>query len=323
LTAAVALTGLQALIPCAALAQETAEALSWLRRIHDATTKLSYSGTFVYQQGDRMETSRIARLVGFGGARERLEVVDGEPREVIRTKDGVRCYLPDSQTVKVDRSPDRRSFPAVLPDQIGGLAAHYEITLGPQARVAGFDCQIVLLKPRDELRYGYKLWADVKTGMLLKSRTFDEKGRTIEQFRFTELTLGGVSREKLKARLAARSRDWRVDDAAVAPADFASAGWIVHASLPGFHKVVEVQRNLREAKPVRQVVYSDGLAALSVFIEPLTDGREPVRTGLASAGAIHIYTREVARHLVTVVGEAPAASVQRVANAVEYRRPGR
>jgi negative regulator of sigma E activity len=43
--------------------------------------------------------------------------------------------------------------------------------------------------------------------------------------------------------------------------------------------------------------------------------------GLASLGAIHIYTREVANHRVTVVGEAPAASVQRIANAVEYRQP--
>jgi len=322
--AAVVLAGAQLLNPGAAFAQGTAEALAWLRKIHDATEKLSYSGTFVYQQGDRMESSRIARLVDSGGAVERMEVVDGQAREIIRTKDGVRCYLPDSQTIKIDRSADRRSFPAVLPDQIGGLAKHYEITLGGQARVAGYDCQLVVLKPRDGLRYGYKLWADTRTGMLLKSRTLDENGETVEQFRFTQLTLGGVTRERIKARNASRSRDWRVDDAAVVPADLAGAGWIVHADqLPGFLKVVEVQRNLREAKPVRHVVYSDGLAAVSVFIEPLREGREPVRTGLASAGAINVFTREVANHLVTVVGEAPAASVQRIAGTVEFRRPGR
>jgi sigma-E factor negative regulatory protein RseB len=159
--------------------------------------------------------------------------------------------------------------------------------------------------------------------MLIKSRTLDDKGRTIEQFRFTQLTLGGVSRAHVKAKLAARSRDWHVDDAAVTPADLAGAGWTVQADIPGFSKVVEVQRNLREARPVRQVVYSDGLAAVSVFIEPLLAGGDPVRPGLASAGAIHVYTREVAKHRVTVVGEAPAASVQRVANTVEYHRPAR
>ncbi len=320
---ALAVAGAQALGAGASLAHGSAEAMAWLRKIHDATHKLSYSGTFVYQHGERMETSRIARLVDAGGAVERLEVVDGEPREVIRTKDGVRCYLPDSQTIKIDRSTDRRSFPAVLPDHIAGLAKHYDISLGRQARVAGFDCQVVVLKPRDGLRYGYKLWADARSGMLIKSRTLDESGRTIEQFRFTELTLGGVSRERIKAKLAARSRDWHVDDAAVTPADLAGAGWTVQADLPGFTKVVEVQRNLRESRPVRQVVYSDGLAAVSVFIEALHAGGDPVRTGLASAGAIHVYTREVASHRVTVVGEAPASSVQRVANSVEYRRPAR
>ncbi len=321
---AVALAGAQLLASGTVFAQGTAEALAWLRKIHDATEKLSYSGTFVYQQGERMEASRIARLVDAGGAVERLEVVDGLAREIIRTRDGVRCYLPDSQTIKVDRSADRRSFPAVLPDHIGGLAAHYEITLGGQSRVAGFDCQTVILKPRDGLRYGYKLWADLKSGMLLKSRTLDENGHTVEQFRFTQLTLGGVTRERIKAKHAAGSRDWKVDDAAVVPADLAGAGWIVSADhLPGFRKVVEVQRNLRDAKPVRHIVYSDGLAAVSVFIEPMRSGKDPVRTGLASAGAINVFTREVANHLVTVVGEAPAGSVQRVANTVEFRRPSR
>jgi negative regulator of sigma E activity len=43
--------------------------------------------------------------------------------------------------------------------------------------------------------------------------------------------------------------------------------------------------------------------------------------GLASMGAVNVYTREVANHLVTVVGEAPAASVQRIGNTVSYRPP--
>jgi sigma-E factor negative regulatory protein RseB len=133
--AAVALAGAQALASGAALAQ-SAEALAWLRKIHDATEKLSYTGTFIYQQGERLETSRIARLAEASGAVERLEIVDGHQREVIRTKDGVRCYLPESQTIKVDRSADRRSFPSVLPDQISTLAAHYEISLGEQARIS-------------------------------------------------------------------------------------------------------------------------------------------------------------------------------------------
>jgi len=107
----------------------------------------------------------------------------------------------------------------------------------------------------------------------------------------------------------------------VAPADFAQSGWRVGAALPGFRKIVEVRRMLRDAQPVGQIVYSDGIAAVSIFIEPITGRAGPAEVGLAGMGAVNVYTREVADHLVTVVGEAPAASVQRIANTVEYRRP--
>jgi sigma-E factor negative regulatory protein RseB len=302
-----------------AQAQGAPEALDWLRKIYLATEKLSYSGTFVYQQGTRSETSRITRRADSSGGTERLEVLDGLPREVVRTRDEIRCYLPDSQTIKVDRRRDQRGFPALLPAQVSGLAENYVITIDETARIAGFDCQAIVLAPKDELRYGYKLWADMQTGMLLKARAFDRAGEVVEQFTFTQLEIGNVSRERLRPRQASRS--WRVEQSAVTPANLAEAGWDVRPELPGFHKVAEIRRMLRDAKPVSQVVYSDGLAAVSVFIEPMAGRSEPARFGLATMGAVNVYTREVANHLVTVVGEAPAASVQRVGNRVEFRRP--
>ena len=302
-----------------AQAQAAPEALDWLRKIYLATEKLSYTGTFVYQQGQRTETSRITRRADASGGMERLEVLDGPPREVVRTRDEIRCYLPDSQTVKVDRRRDQRAFPALLPAQVSGLTEHYSITMDETARVAGFDCQAIVLAPRDELRYGYKLWADVRTGMLLKARAFNHAGETVEQFTFTQLDIGIVPRERLRPRAATRS--WRVEQSAVSPANLAAAGWNMHADLPGFRKVVEIRRMLRDSQPVGQVVYSDGLAAVSIFIEPIAERTEAPRVGLATVGAVNIYIREVANHLVTVVGEAPAASVQRMGNRVEFHRP--
>jgi sigma-E factor negative regulatory protein RseB len=298
---------------------QSPEALGWLRKMHDATHKLSYRGTFVYQNAGRSETSRITRLVDAGGDIEKLEVMDGVPREIVRTSDTVRCYLPGSRLVKVEKRVEggERGFPALLPERIGALARHYDISLGETRRIAGYDCQAVVLSPRDNLRYGYKLYADVNTGMLLRAVTLDAAGEQIEQFSFTQLALGGVTRDMVRPRHA--SREWRVEDAAAAPARL--AGWSLSSELPGFHKVVELKRRLGESRSAGQVVYSDGLAAVSVFIESLEGRTDPVRPGLASMGAIHIYTREVANHVVTVVGEAPAASVQRIANAVEYRRP--
>jgi sigma-E factor negative regulatory protein RseB len=299
---------------------QSPETLSWLRKIHEATQRLSYTGTFVYQNGNRSETSRITRYVDASGDIEKLEIMDGVPREIVRTKDTVRCYLPDSRVVKVEKrlsSRAEREFPALVPERITALARHYDISLGETQRIAGYDCRAVLLTPKDNLRYGYKLYADAASGMLLRAVTVDAEGSEVEKFSFTQLAIGNVTRDMVKPRHAVRA--WRVDDAGAEPARL--AGWGLAAELPGFRKVTELKRRLGESRPVGQMVYSDGLAAVSVFIEPLEGRREPPSTGLSSMGAIHIYTREVANHIVTVVGEAPAVSVQRIADSVEFHRP--
>ena len=298
----------------AGLAQaQPAEPLGWLRRIHDATEKLSYSGTFVYQQGGRSESSRITRYAP--GDVERLEVLDGAAREVVRTRDTVRCYIPGSRVVKIDRRRTDRSFPAMLPEKITALAQHYDIRMGETRRIAGYDCQGIVLMPRDELRYGHRLYADAKSGMLLRAVTFDAAGETVERFSFTQLTIGRVTPAMVKPSHATDA--WSLEDADAAPARL--AGWSLSRELPGFHRVIVLRRQMGKSKPVAQIVYSDGLAAVSIFIEPLQAAPGAAQTGLAGMGAIHMFTREVANHRVTVVGETPAASVQHFANAVEYR----
>jgi sigma-E factor negative regulatory protein RseB len=299
-------------------AQESASA--WLRKIYHASQTLSYTGTFVYRQGDRSESSRITRLVDAGGDVEKLEALDGMRREVIRNGDEVRCYLPDSKIVKVDRRSKHPSFPALVPAQNAALTEQYSVTKGETARIAGYDCQAIVLTPKDEFRYGYKLWADTATGMLLKARIMNEKGDAVEEFTFTQLSIGpgAVPRDKLKSAFAGQSKTWRVENASVVPADGAKSGWTINAGIPGFDKVAEVKRQLRQSQRVTQIVYSDGLAAVSVFIEPVDTQRDAIRTGLSSMGAVNIFTRELANHLVTVVGEAPPKTVRQIADHVEY-----
>jgi sigma-E factor negative regulatory protein RseB len=305
----------QAQAPVAAPAAN--DGLQWLQRIYRATETLSYSGTFVYQQGNRTETSRITRRAGTGGTIEKLEVMDGTPREILRTPDEVRCYLPESRTIKVDRRGDTGSFPALLPEQVGALQDNYEISLGAKARIAGYDCQAILLNPKDDLRYGYALWADVRTAMLLRAQTFNGNGDLVEQFSFVLLDVGDVPRSRLRPPRAAR--DWRVEQTAVSPVDFEHSGWRVENELPGFRKVAALRRVIGKAHPVDQIVYSDGMAALSIFIEPMSPRTEKARFGLSGMGAVNVYTRQVDHFLVTVVGEAPAKSVQRIGDTVQYR----
>lgn len=306
-----------ALIALPVLADSDPQALDWLKKIYQATQTLSYSGTFVYQLGERTETSRIARIVGPQGGVERLQVLDGSPREIVRSVDGVRCYLPGLRVLKIDRQQKLRSFPDLLPEQTGQIAKHYRVTLGEIARIAGRECQVVDLVQRDAYRYGYTLCADRRSGMLLQAVTTNQRREPIERFVFTQFSLGPVDPESLKPAYA--TSDWRVEEVSIQPTELARSGWHIDASLPGFRRVIEVRRLLRDAQPVDQAVYSDGMAAVSVFIEGSKGRASPARPGLAQVGGVHVYTRRIGEHVVTVVGETPAASVRLIGDSVRYR----
>jgi sigma-E factor negative regulatory protein RseB len=300
--------------------QPDPQSLQWLQRIHAATQKLSYTGTFVYQQRDQMETSKIARYVDASGAYERLESLGGTPREIIRARDQVTCYLPESMTVKVDKQVADRSFPSILPPQVKDLAENYVIRKGGIERVAGFDCQVIAFTPKDKMRYGHKLWADVNTGMLLRAKTFDERNNPIETFEFTQLQIGNVDRSMVRSRFAAKGKDWKVEDSAAQDVSLAGLGWSVRSIPPGFHKIGEMRRTLGGTAGVGHIVLSDGLAAVSVFIEPLAS-RQSETAGLTRQGAINVFTRRMGEHWITVVGETPPDSVKYFANAIEFRKP--
>jgi sigma-E factor negative regulatory protein RseB len=298
-----------------------ADAAGWLRKIYSATDKLSYTGTFVYQQGEHSETSRLTRVVDASGVHERLEILDGTPREIIRFNDEVKCYIPSTMTVKVDRQMQTRPFPAMRAD-VREFADHYHIRKAGTERIAGYDCQAIVLEPKDNLRYGHKLWADIATGMLVKAKTFNEKNEVVEQFSFTELQIGGrIDREKVKSRFAGKGRDWRVEQSAVVEANLESLGWGLRTLPPGYRKMTELKRRVGAAADVGQIVVSDGLAAVSVFIEPLGARQGQPPAGWARHGALNVYVRTLANHLVTAVGEVPPESVRQIADSVEYHRP--
>jgi sigma-E factor negative regulatory protein RseB len=304
----------------AALAQTDSSALQWLQRIYTASEKLSYTGTFVYQQGARVETSRIVHVVDASGPRERLETLDGVPRETVRTGDDVVCYLPESMTVKIDKQLGRR-FPAILSEQLKDVSENYTLKKGVIERVGGYSCQVLTLEPRDRMRYGHRLWADLNTGMLLRAKTFNEKNEMLEQFAFTEVKIGGpIGRDQLKAHYFRQSKDWHIEDSGATRANLAESGWTIRSKPPGFHTVAELVRTVGGTGGVGHIVLSDGLAAISIFIEPAAARKPASQSGLARQGAINVYTRPIGNYWITVVGEAPAESVKYIANAVEYHK---
>lgn len=292
------------------------DGLFWLGRVVNAAHKLNYSGTFVYRNGGIEETSRITHLVEAGREIERLEVLDGSPREVVRNNDEVKCYLPDSHTLIIEKRAKRRGFPALLPASLSGLTEYYSIRKGPISRVAEYESQILYLEPKDDLRYGQQLWIDINTGLLLKIGLINERNETIETFAFTQLQIGGViERETLKSKFLAQSNKWRVQHVLATESRSEDAAWQFKTQLPGFHKLTGMKRQAHSGSPeVLHVVFSDGLAAISIFIEALPEKPE---LGMVSMGVINVYRRIAGKHLLVVMGEVPQNALRRLGDGIE------
>ena len=294
------------------------DAMAWLQRMTNAAQQLNYSGSFIYQHGQQIETSRITHLKDASGEHEKLVALDGRPRQIYRNNDEVYCFMPDDKTVMVDRHRVKKSFPALLPPQIAELSEYYEIKLGGQERVAGRDCQVIFLTPKDPYRYGHHLWADTQTGLLLKASTWSDKKQIVDQFAFTQIKIGGsIDRNEVKPALKGKRLIRSTGEGTTQPLPIDS-GWDISTAPPGFKKVKEMKRVLPGASmPVNHIVFSDGLAAASVFIEPVSD---KTMLGLSHQGALHVYSRKVGEHQVKVLGEVPAATVMQIGDAVTYRK---
>lgn len=313
---------LSLLLAGAALGQDrkSAEASKWLTRIAASARELTYSGTFVHQFGQRMETMRISHLFDDKGELEKLETLDGPPREIVRENETVHCYFPESRVVKLEQGRARRYFPALIGESAEKLNANYEVRLDAIERVAGYDCQVLWLQPKDQLRFGHRLCAEIKSGLLLKAAIANQHNELVEQVAFTALTIGApMRREALRSAYVDDQRNWRTDASNWERAAPESA-WYVKEAPAGFRKIMEMQRRMHgRAEPVRQMVFSDGLAAISVFIEP-NNGVPPPLRGPRQLGLVSVLTKQLAEHQITVLGEVPQLSLEQVANAVGLRK---
>jgi len=291
------------------------DAMTWLHKIAAASQQISYAGTFVYHDSRRVETSRIWHFVDTKGEHERLATLDGPPREIVRDNDDVTCYLPEKKAVLIEkRTPGR--FPDLLPTQLSGITENYVPVKAERDRVAGFSCQVILLKPKDSLRYERYFCAELTTGLPLRVRTYNSDHEMVESFAFTELDIGGgnISRKLLKPHFASESRGWRIDRAVVDQnAAAENDNWSI-GQPPGFRQLAAIKRSLPGHPMMSQIVYSDGIAAISVFIEPMP--ASPHAPGPASHGAINIYFKPQADRMITVIGEAPPHTIKWIADSV-------
>lgn len=292
------------------------EAREWLERMSHSLSTRNYEGRFFRVRDSRSEAMRIIHRVERGKVTERLVSLDGSGREYIRNEAEVICYLPDQRTVLVEKRPADGTLLKTVPVYNEQLEANYSIELGAAMKTLGRRTQLILVKPRDQFRYGYRLWLDEETAMPLKSQLCDRNGNVIEQLLFAELHFRDrIPADSLKPAVSADGFRWLYQDAQQPRVRSASLTWNIRPPA-GFRLTAwRLQVMAGSSVPVQQLVYSDGLASVSVFIEPRSPQTEAIR-GLAKVGAAFAYSLDVDGHQITAVGEVPAATVQAIAAGV-------
>lgn len=296
-------------------------AREWLVKMTRAVRNLDYEGTFVYQHDSRIDTLRIIHKIVDGVPHERLISLSGAPHEVVRDAREVRRYYPDENAIVVEpRRADNQDFPSILPERLQDLDENYSISLGRLGRVAGRTAQQVFVRPRDSYRYGYHLWSDRDSGLLLKAELVDEKERVLEQFVFTQVTVGGaISTAALTPQTSSASMVTHRDNRELSSDN--EPHWTVTKLPKGFRLLLQVRRDVSaRKKSVEHLVYSDGLAAVSVFVEKSDANDKDLLLGVSRMGAVSAYGGQVDSHHVTAMGEVPSATVSLIGGSVARRQ---
>ena len=306
---------------CSAHAQgNPSDPLAWLTRAAQASRQATYEGVYVHTNGDRTSTVRISHANHAGEEHERIEPLDGATMEIVRRNDEMYCRFPDAKTVRLDPRITNRFFPSILSASAETIAASYNVKLGKTERVLGYECQWIRLEPRDQLRFSQRLCSELSSGLILRAKVINAARQVIEQYTFTDLRIGPqATKADLKSIFKARSRQWVTDGQPRDETATVDTGWTVSKAPAGFHKVAELKRTLpgRE-KPVSQIVLTDGVASMSVFVEPAAASRASESS--SEDGTTAFYARPMGEQLVTVLGEVPLATAQLVARNVA-RRP--
>jgi sigma-E factor negative regulatory protein RseB len=309
-----------ALALASAAAAHADEPREWLSRMNEALTTRNYDGQFFHVHDGRIETMRIIHRVNGREVTERLVSLDGSGREFVRRGSELTCYLPDKRTVLVERRKTEGPLLGALPALDAANASMYKIDGGAErTRLMGRNARLVSIGARDDFRYGYRLWIDEDTAMPLKTQLCDERGRVLEQIVFSSLSLPAeIPDSAFVPAVDATGFRWLRDDGGSLAARGAPVLWEALRLPPGFRLSIQGMQAMPGSKEgVSHMVFTDGIASVSVFVEPRASGtplQGPSRLGSSSA-----FSTVIDGHQVTAVGEVPPNTVRFIATQVKPR----
>lgn len=310
----------------ATAAEQAVDGSELLDRMSRAMQSQAYTGTFIYRHKDKVETLKIVHRNRDGRVDERLITLSGKPREIIRSDSVVTCIWPESKLLMVDRGRNGSNFPGLVFQDLSRVVQNYDVRVSGQTeRIAGRDCLIVDVQPRDRMRYGYRLWIDRNNHLLVRSDLLNEAQQPLEQVIFTELiTHENLPDSAFEPELLTDGFKRKELDESRQSVDMANAArkeWSVSRLPPGFTLQMHKQR-VRKNGNVRleHMVFSDGLASVSVFIEPAADDKSS--QGDRRRGALNVHKKLIAGRKATIVGEVPKQTVELIAESLQYEGAG-
>lgn len=305
-----------------AAAGTTESPRAWLERMSSAMSQMTYQGTFVYVQGDDVVTMRITHVSDGNGIRERLVSLSGPRREVLRDSNGVRWVLGDDRSVLEDSGFNRSFFPELPAHQRDGTGQSYTLKFGKNGRIAGFTARNIKIVPRDNFRYGYSLWLEEHSGLLLKWELINNDRKPLAKLMFTDIRIGSEvdprelrpSSELEKFKTVASGLPAGRTGAISAPR------WQPSRLPPGFELTGHRMFGQKGQGLYEHLIYSDGLAAVSVYVEGkgADSGKIPEKSRMGTTNAYSRHTEDV---LITVVGDVPPVTVEFIARAVAPASP--
>lgn len=301
----------------------------WLVRLNEASTRRAYTGTFVVSAGSAMSAAKIWHVCDGSQQVERVDTLTGAPRTTVRRNDDVITFAPDTKVAVSERRDALGLFPALLQTPSNTLAQHYQLRqMGVVERVAGHEADVLELQPRDELRFGYRIWSEKKTGLVVKLQTLDRDHSVLEQVAFSELQLNAPVRMDQLLKVMKNTQGYAVQTTRMTKTTPEAQGWRLKAPVPGFSSISCQVRN--DAAPAStasrslgqpiQWVFSDGLASVSLFLEPFDPARHVSEGTVSPGGALHSLSKRLDDHWLTVVGEVPPLALQQFALQIERTR---
>jgi sigma-E factor negative regulatory protein RseB len=312
-----------------------ADAKAWLARIHAAASTGNYQGTMVSSAGGTMSSSRVWHFSVGDQTFEQLEALDGRQQRILRHNDNVHTLWPQTKVAVLEKRETLAGW-STTPQEVDPQALEqYELRREGEARIAGRVATVFLLEPRDLLRYAQRLWADQATGLMLRADVMAPAPaagsgsalRTVlESTAFSEIAIGIKPQPEIvtQAMLDERKKsDYRVVRPQQQRTTLETEGWALANPVAGFKLAGCVRRGMDtagDASPVLQVVFTDGLTHVSLFVENYSPQRQRADTH-SQQGANATLTLRRGDHWVTAVGDVPPASLRLFVAALERKRP--